>query len=234
MKLSIIIPAHNEEANIARVITGLIGAVSLDYEIVVVNDHSQDSTCRIVEGLKAKYENIRLIKNQGSPGFANTLRAGFKAAAGEFMLPVMADLCDDPVLIMKMYQEAGKGYDIICGSRYMKKGKKIGGPLLKTVCSGLAGKITYFLGIPTHDITNSFKMYRREVIEAVDSNAESFEISMEIPLKAHLKGFKITELPTVWNSRELGESSFKVVRLIPVYLKLYLWAIFKNLLKNEK
>jgi len=231
MMVSIVIPAYNEEECIEDVVSHLEQALTVEYEIIVVNDHSVDNTRNKVEELKNNYKNIVLVDNQESQGFANTLRSGFKAASGDLIVPVMADLCDDPATINQMYSKIGEGYDIVCGSRYMLKGKKVGGPGVKTFLSNLAGKIIYILGIPTQDITNSFKMYKKEVIEAVDLKAESFEISMEIPLKAHLKGFKITEIPTVWHSRVSGESSFKVMKLIPIYLKLYSWAIMKNFIK---
>lgn len=231
MMVSVIIPAYNEEKSIEEVISRLVQALTVEYEIVVVNDHSIDNTRGKVEDLKKSYKNIVLVDNEKSQGFANTLRTGFQAASGEVLVPVMADLCDDPATINEMYRKINEGYDIVCGSRYMSKGEKLGGPWVKTFLSSLAGKIIYILGIPTHDVTNSFKMYKREVIEAIDSKARSFEISMEIPLKAHLKGFKVTELPTVWHSRIAGESSFKVMRLIPVYLKLYSWAVTKYILR---
>jgi len=231
MMVSVIIPAYNEEDCIGEVISRLARVLNMEHEIIVVNDHSSDNTRVRVEDLKKRYQNIVLVDNEEPQGFANTLRTGFQTASGEVIVPVMADLCDDPATINEMYRKINKGYDIVCGSRYSDEGKKLGGPLVKTFLSSLAGKIIYILGMPTQDITNSFKMYKKEVIEAIDSKAMSFEISMEIPLKAHLKGFKITELPTVWHSRIAGESSFKVMRLIPVYLKLYLWAAMKCFLK---
>ncbi len=227
MMVSVVIPAYNEEKSIEKVISRLAGVLTMEYEIVVVNDHSVDNTREKVEDLKKSYKSIVLVDNEKPQGFANTLKTGFEIASGEMIIPVMADLCDDPTTINEMYRKINQGYDIVCGSRYSDGGKKLGGPLAKTFLSSLAGKIIYILGMPTHDVTNSFKMYKREVIEAIDSKARSFEISMEIPLKAHFKGFKITELPTVWHSRTLGESSFKVMRLIPVYLKLYFWAVIK-------
>ena len=89
----------------------------------------------------------------------------------------------------------------------------------------------YLLGIPTHDIANAFKMYRKEVIDSISIEAKGFEISMELPLKAYYAGFKITEVPTVWHEREKGKSSFRMFNLVPNYLKFYLWAIKKRILK---
>jgi len=231
MKVSIVIPAYNEEACVEKVVSHLKEALCVEHEIVIVNDHSSDRTKEVVRELQDKYKNIVLVDNKDARGFANALRAGFKSAAGEFIVPVMADLADEPETINKMFDKIAQGFDVVCGSRYMKGGRKIGGPFLKTACSFLAGKFIYLLGVPTQDITNSFKMYKRQVIEAVDSRAASFEISMEIPLKAHLKGFKITEIPTTWRCRSIGKSNFKAASLIPVYLRLYFWFIAKNLLK---
>lgn len=231
MKVSIVIPAYNEEGCIAEAVSRLKGALRMEHEIVIVNDHSSDRTKEAVEKLKEKYENIVLIDNNNAQGFANTLRAGFTASSGELIIPVMADLADEPEDINRMYAKIADGFDVVCGSRYAKEGKKMGGPPLKTACSFLAGKFISMF-IPTRDITNSFKMYKRQVLEAVDSQADSFEISMEIPLKAHLKGFKITEIPTTWRSRTVGKSNFKAMKLIPVYLKLYFWFMVKNFLKK--
>jgi len=83
--------------------------------------------------------------------------------------------------------------------------------------------------VPTNDIANAFKMYKKEVISSIDIQAKGFEISMEIPLKAYYLGFKITEVPTVWKERTKGKSSFKIFKLLPAYLKLYVWAIFRRL-----
>ncbi len=231
MKLSIVIPAHNEEKIISEVILRLEKSLNLDYELVVVNDHSSDGTTKIAGELANNYPNIRLIDNEKEQGFANTLRSGFEAAKGDLILPVMADLCDDPNTILAMHEKIQEGYDIVCGSRYIRGGQKLGGPFLKTFLSSLAGKFIYFIGIPTHDITNSFKMYRKKVIDDIDLKARSFDISMEIPLKAYLKGFRISEVPTTWRSRTVGASNFRVMKLIPDYLKLYTWAIGKKFLK---
>jgi dolichol-phosphate mannosyltransferase len=232
MKLSIVIPAHNEEDNIKDVVTTMIKTMpaEIDYEIVVVNDHSTDNTAAIVGGLKGQFPNLRMIENLLEPGFANAIRAGFAHMQGELVIPVMADLCDDLSTIRQMFEKMLSGYDVVCGSRYIKGGARIGGSRFKGALSCLAGRSIYsLLGIPTHDIANAFKMYRKTVIDNIDIRAKGFEISMEIPLKAYFGGFKIAEVPTVWKERTRGKSSFKIFKLLPDYLKLYFWAMRKKI-----
>jgi glycosyltransferase involved in cell wall biosynthesis len=183
----------------------------------------------------SKYKNIFLLKNNDEPGFANALRAGFTQAKSDVVVPVMADLCDDPRTINKMYEKMLEGFDVVCGSRYMKGGRRLGGPRLKAFFSFFVGLISYItLRIPTHDITNSFKMYRKDVINQIITQAKSFEISMEIALKAYLEEFKIAEIPTIWQDRTSGESKFEAFKVGPKYFKLYLWAFFSYLKKGFK
>ncbi len=232
MKLSILVPAHNEEDNIEDAVATIIKTVpsEIDYEIVVVNDHSTDNTAVIVEKLNRQFPNLRMIDNPLEPGFANAIKAGFANTRGEFIVPVMADLCDDLSIVRQMYEKMTSGYDVVCGSRYIKGGARLGGSRFKGTLSCLAGRSIYFLlGIPTHDIANAFKMYRKSVIDGIDIRAKGFEISMEIPLKAYFAGFKIGEVPTVWKERTRGKSSFKIFKLLPNYLKLYFWAMRKKI-----
>ena len=234
MKLSIVIPAHNEQDNIRDVINKIEESLDLDaeYEIVVVNDHSSDNTAGIVLQLSKQYSNLRLVNNLTEGGFANALRAGFASVKTDVIIPVMADLCDDLGVIKQMFKQIDEGYDVVCATRYIKGGARLGGPKLKGFLSWFAGwSMHYLLGIPTHDIANSFKMYRKKVIDTVDTKARGFEISMEILLRAYYSGFKITEIPTIWKERTKGKSSFKVFKLLPDYIKLYIWAIYKRLTK---
>ncbi|MBI3018793.1 MAG: glycosyltransferase family 2 protein [Deltaproteobacteria bacterium] len=227
--VSIIIPAHNEEGSIHKVISGLESALKMSHEIIVVNDHSMDTTKEIVTNLKNKYKNLILIDNDGENGFANTLKKGLYAAAGEYAVPVMADACDDAPTINVMYSKAHEGFDIVCGSRYMKMGKSAGAPVIKSFLSYLASLILYFLlRIPTHDITNAFKMYHCKILKAIDIESKGFEISIEIPIKAYIKGFTLTEVPTIWYGRTTGKSNFKIFKMAPRYLKWCLWGVTRR------
>lgn len=232
MKISVVIPAHNEAAPIVDTIRQLEHVLSLSHEVIVVNDHSCDNTVQLVRGLSKEFANIRLVENTQCAGFANALKAGFSAAEGDLIVPVMADLCDDPATIAKMYEKITEGFDVVCGSRYMSGGKKIGGPRLKSFFSKFVGLSLHFLiGMPSHDIANSFKMYKMSVLNSIDIEAEGFEISVEIPLKAFFASYKITEVPTIWIDRKKGTSKFNVGKQGLGYLKLYLRALIKGIKK---
>ncbi len=231
MRFSIVIPAHNEEENIGEVLVKVEGSlVDLDYELIVVNDHSVDKTWEIVKDMARRYQNIRLIENNLDKGFANAIRTGLKSIKTDVVIPVMGDLCDDLTSIKLMLAKIEEGYDIVCGSRYSKGGERLGGSKFKGFLSSAAGRSLHFLlGIPTNDIANAFKMYRKKVIDSVKIEARGFDISMEIPVKAYYMGFKITEVPTVWHERTKGKSTFRIFKLLPGYLKLYIWAIYKRI-----
>ncbi|MCX8082119.1 MAG: glycosyltransferase family 2 protein [bacterium] len=227
--LSIIIPARNEEDNIEETIKELISYISPENtEIIVVNDHSQDNTKSIVEHLKKQYHFIKLIDNKGQPGFANTLKQGFREAHGEFVLPVMADRCDAPLTIPLMLEKAKEGYDLVCGSRYVRGGKRVGGPIIQGFFSRFVGITLHFLtGIPTRDVANAFKLYRKDILLTLDLKEKGFAISMEACVKFFINGYKICDVPTIWYGRKKGQSKFKLSKTLP-YIKLYLWTIWKK------
>ncbi|MFN4227552.1 MAG: glycosyltransferase family 2 protein [Candidatus Ratteibacteria bacterium] len=227
--LSIVIPARNEQESIKDTIESLTPHLNIEEtEIIVVNDHSEDKTEDIILELKKKYSFLKLVRNEKEPGFANALKTGFENAKGEFVLPIMADGCDDPETIKKMIKKAKEGYDLVCGSRYTKGGKKIGGPKIQTFFSRFVGiSLYYLIGIPTKDTPNAFKMYRKNILNSLNLKSTGFSISMEICLKFYFSNFKICEVPTVWYGRKKGKSKFKLSKTLP-YVKLYIWAILKK------
>lgn len=229
MKLAIVIPVHNEEEIIAATVKKIEGELSLDYQIIVVNDHSTDRTVSVVKELMKEYDNLRLVDNDMGRGFGDALRKGFSVADSEVVIPMMADLCDDPQTIVDMHNKSLDGFDLVSGSRYMTGGVKRGGPRLQSFFSRFVGRsLKYLIGIPTSDVSNSFKCYRKELLNSVQTSEKSFAISMEITLKAYFSGARITEVPTVWKGREVGKSKFYLFRVAPDYIKLYCWAIFKK------
>jgi len=229
MELSIIVPAYNEEENIADVISKIDSSLDLPCELFVVNDYSTDRTHFIVEELSQKYPNLKLVHNTGEKGFANAVRSGFNQATGELVVVVMGDLCDDLGTIKRMLLKAEEGYDVVCAARYIKGGARIGSSKVKGFFSFFVSwSLHYFIGIPTHDIANAFKLYRRKVLDSINIESKGFELSLEIPLKAYYLGFKITEVPTVWRERQKGKSHFKMLSSFPSYLKFYLWGIARR------
>ena len=226
-KIYIVIPARNEEAIIAETLRRIEDELELEHEIIVVNDHSTDRTGEIVLGFAVEHPKVRLVDNEGRNGFSNTLRVGYQAAGDGVIATMMADLCDDPKTLPLMYEKILEGYDVVCGSRYMPGGGKEGeDSRLKGWLSRLAGRtLRRLVKIPTHDATNAFKMYRSEALKSITIEEAGFACSMEIIVKAFLKGCRITEVPTVWRGRTAGRSKFSMIKGIKDYLRWYIWAI---------
>ncbi|MCM8768789.1 MAG: glycosyltransferase family 2 protein [Candidatus Omnitrophica bacterium] len=224
--LSIVIPARNEKENIAETVRRIVLFLqNKEIEIIVVNDHSSDTTAEEVQKLLAEFPSLLLIDNQKPPGFANALRTGWENAQGEFVLPVMADGCDDPQTIPLMMEKAQEGYDLICGCRYTPGGKRVGGPLIQGFFSWLVGRSLFcLLHLPTADISNAYKMYRRRVLTNFSLREKGFAISMEAALKFIFSGHRVADVPTIWFGRKKGKSKFRLSRTWP-YIRLY-WSVF--------
>lgn len=239
MKLSIVIPAHNEEDCIGQTIEEIIGELDkekIEYEIVVVNDNSTDSTAKIVATLAGKYLNIKLIHRKGPCGFGKAIREGLRHVKGDVVTTVMGDLSDDPKDIVRYFRKIEEGYDCVFGSRFAKGSIVRDYPLHKLLINRLANtfvRILFFVN--TNDLTNAFKAYKREVIEAVQPlQALYFNITVEIPLKAIARGFSYIQIPINWYGRKSGVSKLGIREMGRKYLftVLYVW-LEKLLLKDE-
>lgn len=233
-RLSIIIPAKNEENSILLTLQSLKNSVRIPHEIIIINDRSSDNTESIVKKYIGRNKNVSLIKttpNKG--GFSNAIKKGIWKSSADIVVVVMADLCDDPKTINKMYEKIAEGWDIVCGSRYMQHGKKIGGPKIQNFFSALVCKsLHYILRMPTEDASNAFKMYRKNVFKTLEYKSNSgVESSLDLILRAHFQGFKIIDIPTTWQGRTAGESKFKLIERSPRYAKIYLWALKQTLIE---
>ena len=228
MNLSVVIPVYNEADVITATLEGVEKALRMPHEVLVVYDFDDESTVPIVRQLMTTNQCLRLVKNNRGPGVANALRAGFDAAGGEAVVVMMGDSCDDCKSLNPMYAQLQGGADLVCASRYIRGGNQFGGPLVKSFLSGMAGRSLHlFTGIHTSDVTNSFKMYRKTLLRAITTVSEGFEISMEITVKAFLRGYRISEIPTTWRDRKEGNSKFRLWISLPKYLYWYwftLWA----------
>lgn len=229
-------PVYNEGTVITRTITKLEPSVKLKHELIIVYDMDSDTTIQPVKTLQGKYKNIKLLKNKFGKGALNALKTGLDAAKGEAVCVMMADLTDDPKVINEMMDKFNQGFDIIAASRYMKGGHQKGGPILKQLLSRGAGlSLHYLAGLPTHDATNSFKIYSKEFLKKtkIESNG-GFELGIELTVKGYFNGYKVTEVPTTWTYLN-KESRFYLKKWLPKYLKWYFYALIKSgLLKINK
>lgn len=228
--LSIVLPVYNEGENITKQIEELEKNLKYKHEILVVWDFDEDTTVPYIKKLQKKIKNLKGIKNVFGRGVISAVKTGFKKFSGDAVVVMPADLADDPNTVNKMFTKLLAGYDIVCATRYAKGGKKMGGGFLKTSLSRIAGLMTpILLGIPTTDIANGFKIYRRKVVESIKiESTGGWEYSIEMLIKAHHIGFKIAEVGTIWRDRTLGKSKFKMVKWLPKYLRWYLWGIYKR------
>jgi glycosyltransferase involved in cell wall biosynthesis len=235
--LSVVIPVYNEGENVVSTLRGLAGAVHVQpLEILVVYDFDADTTVPVVERLRGEIPGLRPFKNELGKGVVNALKAGLRAAAAPYVLVTMADASDDPASVDAMYARAAAGADVVSGSRYMRGGRQLGGPLLKRTMSRVAGLSLHWVGgVPTHDPTNSFRMYSRRLLDAVELESEGgFEVGIELTVKAHLLGMRVDEVPTTWRDRTAGESRFKVRQWTPHYLRWYLRGIGGRLRRRPR
>jgi len=225
--LSIVVPVYNEADNIRQILAALANAVNIPAEVLIVYDDEGDTTLPVARScVPPPATEYRLLRNTLGRGPANALKAGFAAARGEVLLVTMADLSDDLGVLDTMLARFADGYDMVAGSRYVKGGQQIGGPWIKGKLSHLAGISLHMIGLPTHDQTNSFKLYRTGRLRELSLDSmNGFEINLEIVVKAWRAGWRITEVPARWIDRTAGRSNFKLLRWLPRYLYWYAYAV---------
>lgn len=233
--LGIIIPVYNEAENIGPTISAIEEQVTTPHSIYIVYDFDDDNTLPVAKGFQTKGTDVRFLKNQ-SPGVLSAIKTGLSLAKEEYLLVTMADLSDDYSVVDRMTDLGREGFDVVCGSRYTSGGKQIGGPLLKKTLSRFAGlTLRYIARIPTRDVTNSFKLYRKRMLGSLALESDGgFEIGMEIVVRGHFEGYRITETPCLWQDRQEGVSRFKIMKWMPKYLKWYFFAVRKSLFLSGK
>jgi len=237
MKISIVIPAHNEEKNVERIINLLLNNFD-DYigEIIIVNDCSTDNTALILNKLKMKIKKIKPLHRKGEKGVGNAIRGGLRIVdkSCDYVLLLDCDFVENIKDIKKMLKQASN-FDGLVGSRYIKKGSLVNYPVAKKIANRIFHKlINLLLGIKHVDLTNNFKLYKMQVIESILPLLDSsgFSINAETGLYPVLLGYKIKEIPVSWIGRtvEMGRSNFQVVKAGPGYVRVLIKAlIFKYL-----
>ena len=228
MSLAIVIPVYNEGDNILQTLDSIYTQVKTDKNVYIIYDFDGDSTLPVLK--KKTYSNLHLMKNKYGRGVLNAIKTGLEDTKEDAVLVTMADGSDEYDGIDIMYGKIKQGFGIVVGSRYMRGGRQLGGPFVKSLMSRIAGVSAHYLSrIPTHDISNSFRMYSREVLRSTKiESTGGFELGMEITVKAYIKGYKITEIPTTWHDRAAGKSNFKLWKWLPSYLHWYFY-LLKNL-----
>jgi len=233
MKLSVVIPAYNEEGSIADMVTTLNLSLSdrnIDHEIVVVNDNSKDDTPNILGKLSESIPQLTWYTNSGPNGFGYAVRYGLERFKGDCVAVMMADMSDSPSDLIKFYDRLLEGYDCVFGTRFSKGGKVHDYPKMKLLINRVANLIVMLMmGIRYNDSTNAFKLYRKEVIEGVKPFlSPHFNLTIELPLKAIIRGFSYSVIPNSWTNRKHGESNLKIKEMGSRYFFILLYCLIEK------
>ncbi len=212
-KLTIVIPVYNEDeslrplyAEIMKHIPELDGLIS-SYELLFVDDGSSDNSVQVIKELAEQDPNVHAIVFRKNFGKAAALQAAFRAADGDIIITMDADLQDDPMELRSFIEKIDEGYDLVSGWKFNRLD-----PLEKRLPSKLFNKVTCKMsGINLHDFNCGFKAYRKEVVKSIDVYGEYHRY---IPVLAHRKGFKIAELKVHHNKRQFGKSKYGFERYL--------------------
>lgn len=239
MKLSIVIPAHNEERNIGECLAELQRVVRdahhIPYEIIVVNDNSTDGTEGVIREQMAADPNIRTVNRTPPGGFGRAVRAGVEQVQGDVVVIYMADLSDDPEDVVVYYRKILEGYDCVYGSRFVKGSRVEHYPWLKLVVNRIVNRcIQLLFWTRFNDLTNAFKAYRTSVIrDCGPFRACHFNITLEMSLSALIRRYEIVQVPIRWYGRTWGTSKLKMREMGQKYLCTLLRLYFERQLISD-
>jgi len=225
-RVTVVIPAYDEDERIIPILDRLFESVRLPCEVLVIVDSPADTTAGVVGEYAQKEPRLHCLVNTYGRGPANAIRFGIDAAAAPVAVVTMADGCDDARQIDELARLVERGVAVAAASRYMAGGQQVGGPVLKGTLSRMAGRSLRILAhVGTRDATNSFKAYATDFVREVGIDSrDGFEIGIELTAKAKRLGRPVAEIPTIWLDRQAGVSNFKVAQWIPSYLRWYRFA----------
>ena len=233
--LSIIIPTRDEAANLSGAIPKIIDVLDgemISFEILVVDDHSRDDTQTVVAALQAREKRVWRVANNYPQGYGFAVRQGLDLYKGDAVVIVMADSSDAPADIVKYYRKLQEGYDCVFGTRFSKQARLTGYPRHKLVLNRLGNWLIQLLfWLPYGDVTNAFKCYRRTAIDGMQPLISChFNLTVEMPLKAIVRGYSWCVVPTDWRGRDKGLSKWKIKELGSKYIFIILYVWFEKML----
>jgi dolichol-phosphate mannosyltransferase len=228
--LSIVIPARDEQGCIVSTVEHLHVELRLHHvphEIVVVDDGSKDGTWALLQETQARIAELKPVQNPGPHGFGRAIIYGLDHSTGDAVVVMMADESDDCRDVVRYWQTLQQGYDCVFGSRFVKGGGVIDYPRFKLAINRLANQfIRRLFHISLNDTTNAFKAYRRTVIDGCRPLlSPHFNLTVELPLKAIVRGYSWTVMPITWRNRRTGEAKLKIKEMGSRYLfiVMYVW-----------
>jgi dolichol-phosphate mannosyltransferase len=228
--LSVVIPARDEEGCIASTVEHLHIELKLrevPHEIIVVDDGSRDKTWQILQQISRQMPHLHAIQNTGQHGFGRAIIRGLEMVKGDAVVIMMADESDDCRDVVRYWKTLNEGHDCVFGSRFMKGGGVIDYPRFKLAINRLANFfLSVLFRIKLNDTTNAFKCYRKTVIDGCQPLiSPHFNLTVELPLKAIVRGYTWTVIPITWRNRRTGVASFKIKEMGSRYffICLYVW-----------
>jgi dolichol-phosphate mannosyltransferase len=239
MKLSVVIPAHNEQDCIASTVNHLYQALKnrgIDHEILVVNDNSNDKTASILDDLIKHVSTLKIINNFPPHGFGFAVRRGLENYTGQAVAVYMADASDTPEDLIRFYDEMiEKNVDCVFGTRFSRKSKVVDYPLFKLIINRSANLfIQVLFGLRYNDVTNAFKLYRRTTLDGIKPFlSHHFNLTVELPLKAIVRGYSYSVIPNDWINRKTGESKLKIKEMGSRYLFIVLYCLIEKWLSRK-
>jgi dolichol-phosphate mannosyltransferase len=236
--LSVVIPAHNEEDRIGGTVRQIHHALmqaGIPHEVLVVNDNSRDRTQAALDKLSLEIPELRYVTNNPPNGYGYAVRAGLAAFRGDAVAIVMADGSDSPDDLVTYYRTLQQGCDCVFGSRFMRGAAVVDYPWFKLVFNRLANTfIRLLFWMSYNDVTNAFKLYRRSVIAGLQPLlAYHFNLTVELPLKAIVRGYSYAVVPTSWYNRTSGVSKFKIKEMGSRYLFIVFYCYLEKYLTRE-
>jgi len=233
MKLSIVIPAYNEAESISETLNVLYDKLvenNIPHQILVVNDNSKDNTIEVLDELKKRILTLDVLNNTGPNGFGYAVRKGLDNFTGDVVAIMMADLSDSADDLISFYNKILEGFDCVFGSRWIKGGKVYDYPKHKLIMNRLFNtSVRIIFGLKYNDLTNAFKMYRKETIEGIKPFlSPHFNLTLEIPLKAIVRGYTYTVLPNSWTNRKFGVSKLKIREMGSRYFFILLYCLIEK------
>jgi dolichol-phosphate mannosyltransferase len=233
-KLSVVIPAFNEEKTIGECIRELRSCLcdkhQIPYEIIVVNDNSRDGTEEIVRAEMAGDERIRIINRTPPGGFGRAVRSGMEAVKGDVVVVYMADLSDSPDDVVAYYAKIREGYDCVFGSRFIKGSEVHNYPLVKLIANRIVNRcVQVMFWTRFNDLTNAFKAYRIAVIrDCGPYRACHFNLTLEMSLGALIRDYHVAQIPIRWYGRTWGSSNLRLGEMGRRYLSTLLMMFFQR------
>ncbi|MBI5223431.1 glycosyltransferase family 2 protein [Candidatus Micrarchaeota archaeon] len=226
VQISVILPTRNEAECIKTSLSTLTSELksdSLDYEILIVDDGSNDGTQQAVLDFSKSDPRVKLIARSPPYGFGISIREGIAKANGELTVIMMADLSDDPRFIRPMWEKFQQGYDVIVGSRFMSGSKVIDYPILKNICNRLFNySVMLMFWTSINDTSNNFKAFRSSKVKTIGADSNGFEVGAELMVRMLLAKYKVVQIPVSWQDRTAGTAKFKLSKTFDRYFSLFL------------